>query len=476
MGETDQLPPELGSAVGFALGLLRVPLYDWQQDVLFDLERPGQVALRCPNEAGKTAHIAASAVLWHMSCFPGSITVATSGSWRQVKHQLVPALNRHGGKPAFRQWTFREESITAPNGSKFLAFSTNDPGKFEGFHNMAEIEVEPGVFERPPLFILVDEAKTVDQQIYEAVDRCRPDRLLLMSSPGGSMGEFCNAFGRNRAQYRCHAVGLKDCPHIDRAKIAKLIAKYGEGHPFILSSVHGQFADDPDSGHVVTSTQVEACTRLGLQWLAGERHAFLDFAAGGDENVIALREGNRVTLPACWRETNTMAACGEFIRWFRKLGLQDWMISGDGGGLGRVMLDRLAELGWNINRVDNGGKANEPEAYADRGSEIWGEGARQIESGQIILPNDPDLIAQLTSRQWEDRTSDGKLKLVSKKKMKAAGLPSPDRADGVMGCLQPLPMRQSVQIGSGKAPEGGWLAELEDRAEGGVMAGFDAGF
>lgn len=475
MAGATKVPAELGNPVGFALGVLQVPLYGWQSDVLFDLAEPGQVAVRCPNEAGKTGHIAVSAVLWHMMCFPGSITVATSGSWRQVKNQLIPGLARQRAKPCFKGWEFNAESIKAPNGAVFYGFSTNDPGKFEGFHNLPEIEVAPGVWERPPLFILVDEAKTVAAGIFEAIDRCRPDRLLLLSSPGGSKGEFYHAFGKNKAQYHTHTAGFKDCPHFDADKIDKIIAKYGANHPFVLSSVHGEFADDPDDGTVIPSQMLERCRQHAPVWRGdGERHAFCDFAAGGDENVIALREGNRVRLIKCWRETNTMAACGEFIRQFRKFKLSANEISADNGGLGRPMVDRFAELGWEINRVEFGGKPHNPQAYQDRGSEMYGEAARTIEEAGIILEDDDELDAQLCSRVWENRASDGRLKLVSKKEMKKAGLPSPDRADAVVGAMQPLPA--GSQNLARQAKENSIFDALEERTNEMEMSGFDAGF
>jgi hypothetical protein len=100
------------------------------------------------------------------------------------------------------------------------------------------------------------------------------------------------------------------------------------------------------------------------------------------------------------------------------------------------MCDRLAENGWPVNRVNNGSTADKPEAYANKGAEIWFEARVRIEKGGIILPNDPELIAQLTSRRgWPD--SKGRLQLESKADMRSRGLPSPDRADAVLGTMLP---------------------------------------
>ena len=76
-------------------------------------------------------------------------------------------------------------------------------------------------------------------------------------------------------------------------------------------------------------------------------------------------------------------------------------------------------------------------AYANKAAKIWFEGRTQIERQQIILPNDRELIAQLTSRLgWPD--SKGRLTLEPKDKMRSRGLSSPDRADAVLGAMMRL--------------------------------------
>jgi hypothetical protein len=87
-------------------------------------------------------------------------------------------------------------------------------------------------------------------------------------------------------------------------------------------------------------------------------------------------------------------------------------------------------------RVNNGSTADKSDAYANKSAEIWFEGRTQIERGRIILPDDKELVAQMTSRLgWPN--SRGKLELESKQAMRARGLGSPDRADAVLGAMMP---------------------------------------
>jgi hypothetical protein len=166
----------------------------------------------------------------------------------------------------------------------------------------------------------------------------------------------------------------------------------------------------------------------------GRRKAFCDFAAGGAENVIAVADGNRVSIAAVWTETDTVQAARAFKREFERLSLNQGEVYGDDGGLGHVMIDQIAELGFHIKRVNNELPASDPEHFANLGSEMWFQAARRIERREVILPEDKMFFDQATSRR---RDYDGKGRLIAepKRKMAARGLVSPDRADAIFGAM-----------------------------------------
>ncbi|MBS0229446.1 MAG: hypothetical protein JSS23_12245 [Proteobacteria bacterium] len=455
----------LATPAGFASGILGLKLYPWQREELNALEVQGtKLSTVCCNEAGKTSYLAGPAILWVMALFPGSQVVVTSGSWRQVREQLFPSLKRFA--PIFHGWTFHDTAITSPDGSRCVGFSTDDAGLFEGFH------VGPGSHRETPLLIIADEAKSIPEPIFEAIDRCRATWVWLMSSPGNAAGTFYKSQTEQRAAYRCRAVTVADCPHILQSAIDDIIQRYGPEHPFTRSSLYAEFTGEDGSGVVCTLAQVNMCIAEPPAHTTGDTSCWIDFAAGGDENVIALRRGNKITLERCWRETDTMRALGEFIMEFRRLRLKAEQITGDEGGLGKPMLDRLREMGWEVNRFNSGARAQEPEAYFNRGAEIWDKGSRRIDRRTIILPNDPLLIEQLTTRRWK-RYSDGRLQLESKEEMRKRGLKSPDRADAVLGCMQDLHhFRPQSYLANDPFEQ---FDRLERYRENAVLAGLDAG-
>jgi hypothetical protein len=124
-----------------------------------------------------------------------------------------------------------------------------------------------------------------------------------------------------------------------------------------------EFTDDARLS-IVTPGLLRANLESPPAFLPGLRWAFCDFAAGGDENVLAIKDENRVFLAACWRETDAIQAARQFIAEFKRFSLAPGLIYADEGGLGVVMCDAFRDGGWYVSRVNNGAAANRSEVYA----------------------------------------------------------------------------------------------------------------
>ncbi len=408
---------------GFAMGVLGLDLYPWQVEIMAALDRPGSVAVKAANGSGKTTGLGAPLALWHASVYPGSLTIVTAGVYRQVRDAFFPAIRSFAPKlPG--SWTWNNAEVTTHTGSRIIGFSTDDAQRFEGWHN-------------ENLLIIIDEAKSVPDEIFNAVERCQPSRLLLISSPGPASGAFYRAFTKDARFYRRFSVTAYDCPHIERSWIAAQIEKHGADSPLVRSMIHADFDETADERASISLRAVEDCIANPPVFADGEIQAFCDFAAGGDENVLAIRRGNRVEIADAWRDSNTMQAVGRFIRLFERHQLPKDRIFGDGSGLGRPICDRMAELGWPITGINNGAKPKNRRLYANLGIEMWAAGARMIEKREVILPNDEALIGQLTTRRVS-LGSTGVVVLETKEQMRRRGCQSPDRADAVFGALYPL--------------------------------------
>lgn len=402
--------------------------YQWQFNVLKDLGRRGsRVLVAASNGSGKTSKVAARAVVWHMIRFPGSLVVVTAGVYRQVAKALWPSIrtitNGLGGETL--GWRVTEDGVTLdrPEGmSRCVGFSVSDPNKAEGWHRQGKHD---------NLLYIIDEAKAVPDGVFEAMERCQPSRLLIMSSPGGPFGAFYRFWNTGGPEWSKHRVTAYDCPHLTREWIDLQIKTYGEGSPLVRSMIFAEFAEDGNEALVLPPSVLQRAIASPPKAEKGQVTAGCDFAAGGDENVLVVRDGNEVKAIIAWKEKNTMSAVGRFVTEFRRFALREDNIFADAGGLGIPMCDALREAGWSIRRVNNGDKPGDPDKFANRGVEMWVRYARLVESGKVIVPADEQLHRQLTTRRLE-YNSRGKLSLESKDQMRERGLESPDRADAVV--------------------------------------------
>lgn len=417
----------------FQLGM--TGLYDWQIEGLESIglqEEGGKpTSVVAANGSGKTSNLVAPAVLWFLSKYPRGQVIITSGSFRQVEKQLWPAMRVFSSR--FPKWSFLQTEIKTPDGGFALGFSTDDPGRAEGWHPKQGRETDP-------VFIIVDEAKTVPNAIFEAFDRCTRVFQLWVSSPGKPAGQFYESFHADKKYFHTLTVPSRDCPHIDPAKRKRDREKYGIESAIYRSMHEAEFTEDEES-LVLTSPQLkEAIEYQPKPSLKGEKCAFFDFAAGRDENSFGLRMGNVVELVEAWVQSDTVQAVRKFIRMAKERGLSAGECWGDADGLGKPMIDQFHEEGFFINAFHGGMAAMDSDNYANMISETWFHGARAINRGKYHFLSggeeglDPLTFKQLTTRNTE-WTEQGKLRIMSKEKMRKNGQKSPDRADAILGCI-----------------------------------------
>lgn len=269
-------------------------------------------------------------------------------------------------------------------------------------------------------------------------------------------------------QYECLTT---DGYWIDPSSIARKIAKYGSAeHPFIMSNIKGEFSKKVENA-LLSLSEFNACLATPPEWMPGynDRHAFVDVAGGGDKNVFAVRQGNKVWVVKKWVESSEMATCGEIIgiarMLERKIGLKPEEISIDAGGAGKPMADRIREMGFNLHRFYGQSKPSFDFEYANAISEVWGVGASNIKACDLIIPDDEDFRAQILSRPLK-RNSSGKFQIQPKDEY-CKDHPSPDEADAILGAMMPAPAQESFNLVAGyrQDDDRGWRERARDGGE-----------
>jgi hypothetical protein len=431
MTEEEKVERYLSTPAGFAEGVLGFTLHPWQRDVVNEFsDLHGRVKIACstPNGAGKSSLVNATIILRTLAVKPQAKVIVTSGDFRQIDNQLWPALERHFGK--FQGWFARRHDhfIQTAEGGFATCFTTDDPRRAEGYHAQFDDWVDS------PCLIICDEAKSIDESIFEAFSaRCTFNGLFYVSSTGTMLGQFYEAMCGKRG-FKRYSIGLHDCPHIPQQRIDELMEEYADNpnHPLLLSTLHGQFMDfTGDAGRFVTMADINRAIASPPQPKFGDLVAACDFAGGGSENVLAVRRGNKVRLIRCWKEHDEMAAIGQFITLFREQKLQPEAIFGDSAGAGKPMISRFHEVGWPINKFNGGNEAYRSSDYMNRNAEVWQVAGDEIKRGRIDLDPDQKLHMQMVDR-FRSADSKGRIMAESKRDMAKRNVDSPDRADAVM--------------------------------------------
>jgi hypothetical protein len=152
---------------------------------------------------------------------------------------------------------------------------------------------------------------------------------------------------------------------------------------------------------------------------------------GGDESVIARRDGSVGRIIQALRTNDLMVVAGQVILAKKAIGRKD-TVNIDADGMGSGVVDRLREQGYEINEFHGGGKSTDSDRFRNLKAEIYWGFRERLAEGTIDLPDDDlELKAQLTSCTYRV-TSSGQLEITPKEDMKKKGIKSPDRAEGMI--------------------------------------------
>jgi hypothetical protein len=145
-------------------------------------QRRIKIAVRAPNGAGKDDRIICGAALWWVAMHKRGKVVITSKDSKQIDNQTVPAIQKHVHR--FTDWKEVNSpyyKVTTATGGSIHCFVTDEASRLEGWHKEDDTD--------GPLLMIVNEAKSIPEQQFEAVDRCTWNCLMLISSGGPNDGQ-----------------------------------------------------------------------------------------------------------------------------------------------------------------------------------------------------------------------------------------------------------------------------------------------
>ena len=391
-----------------------------------------RISIRSGHGTGKSTS-ASWAMLWYLLMrFPNKVVVTapTSG---QLFDALFAELKRWIGelpKPIQDLLTVKSDRVelAAAPSEMFISARTSraeTPEALAGVHS-------------DNVLLVVDEASGVPEKVFSAAAGSMSGHnatTILLSNPTRSTGTFYESQTRMAGSWWTQRWSCVDSPLVSDEFVDEMRERYGEESNAFRIRVLGEFplADDDT---IIPFHLVDAAMSRDIDVDEDRRPVWsVDPARfGSDRTAFCKRVGSVITEIKSWRGLDLMQTVGRVMAEYEALNpsARPSEILVDSIGVGSGVVDRLRELGAPVRGVNVAESPSMGETYNNLRTELWFKTKAWLEDRGCKLPQDDELLADLTGIRYSF-TSSGKMAAESKDQMRRRGLRSPDLADAV--CL-----------------------------------------
>ena len=418
-----------------------------------------RIAVKSGNGLGK-GFCASVAVLWFLYTHDPAVVLSTAPTFRQVQHVLwrqIRQLHRRakdtlGGKLIATRWDLAEDRYA-------MGLSADTADEFQGFHS-------------PNMFIVLDEAEGVSDEIYEAIEGVMTSaecRLLLIGNPTTVTGVFRRAFHEESHLYYNVNISALDSPNVTAGKVqipglttARWVKErkeiWGEDNPLYRARVLGEFPDLAEDA-LIRLSEIEAAGQRekpssGVEPAADQSKNASPHPApteyeelvlavdvvrfGSDRSVILRRRGQRVEEIRTFQKLDTMQLTGWVAAAIQEF--QPDRVCIDEIGVGAGVVDRLREQGYQVKGINVARWARQDKLFANLRAEGYWRLRELFATGTISIPTDSRLMGELAALRYS-YDSQGRIIMESKEAMRQRGQASPDVADALMLAFVDPPSR-----------------------------------
>lgn len=437
-----------------------------QSKILRSLVNNQMTSVRSGHGIGKSA-VEAWAVIWFMTTRDFPKIPCTAPTQHQLFDILWAEISKwRRNNPALERdliWTKEKLYMRGyPEEWFAVARTASKPDALQGFH--AE-----------NVLYIIDEASGVDDKIFEPVLgslSTNGARLLMCGNPTQLSGFFYESHHKNRASYKTFHIDGRNSSRVDQDYVDMIINMYGEDSDVFRVRVAGEFPLAEDDVFIPMPLIMKS---IETEYHPTPNPLMISIGCdvarfGDDKTVIGYRVDEKVEFWKKRRGQDTMKTADDIMELAMMLEQkykpdETIPVKVDDSGVGGGVVDRLKQLKrLNPGRFDfidifpvHFGQKIKHKFYDDSTTYMMSvvknllqpydeEGNRK--PVEIILPEDDNLIAQLSGRKYAMQDN-GKLRVESKKVMKARGVPSPDEADCVLLICLPV-VRKKRKRGSRK--------------------------
>lgn len=426
-------------------------LTDYQTEIISTLQQSGRVAVRGPHGLGKST-LAAVTVLWFALTRDAKDVdwkcVTTAGAWRQLINYLWPEIHKWAGRLRWdrvRERPFNKAELLNLNlrltHGAAMAAACSNPALIEGAH-------------ADSLLFIYDESKAIPAGTFDACEGAFSGTgetyALALSTPGPPQGRFYDIHRRSPGyeDWNVRHVTLDEAVTSNRISYEwadQRRKQWGEQSALYQNRVLGEFyAGEEDS--VIPLSWVEAAVERWYEWDSvgrpepGRPHTVgVDIARSGeDKTVLAVRHGDVITDIRISSQEDTMGTTGRVVGLLHADDSATAIV--DVIGVGAGVYDRLREQGLRAQAFVASGRTNKRDSTNELGylnirAAAWYNLREMLDpsAGAVVaLPDDDDLLGDLTSPQTMAPMSGGKLRIESKDDIRTRIGRSTDRGDAVV--------------------------------------------
>lgn len=406
-----------------------------QVEFVTKYQRNSQITFRGGIGFGKTFSMAVLihwALITHndvqVTIFGPSEDQIKAGIWKEVGNlyaKLPPYLKENLDYTATK--LYRRDNPTGAFAETRLA-------------NKDNVETARGIHQKNN-FVFVDEATGVPDPVFAELQNIFTDpnpKLCIISNPSRTSGFFFDTWEHPEISKEWTPVHgkLTDNPGITPERLRSITASFGGvGSNEYRVKVLGEFPLEDEDGVIPRDIVVEAIER-DVQPLAKYPvvWGFDPSGTGKDRSVLIKRRdnlmmGDPIVFSTMLPEQLAARVRDEFDRTPKKD--QPAEICVDGIGVGHGIAGLLRTMGLPVKEVIVSHKPRDPERYMSLRDELWFKAREWFETGNVSIPNSPELIRELCLPKYEFQGL--KHKVESKKDIRRSGRRSPDLADAL--CL-----------------------------------------
>lgn len=445
--------------------LIRAKVKSAKGSPLTDEEKPFKdklgMSIQSGHDSGKS-HFAAWIGMHTLLCFPYSKTRVTAPAGPQIESVLWPEFHKliRTSELLKAHVTHRATKVymTEEGGAEWWI----EPRTIQKNSSPEEqAEVLGGLHERY-VTIIADEASGIPDAVFRPLEAglggiC--NLILLIFNPTRSHGYAIQSQAKDRKHWVCHHWDCEDlarttpsfAPNM-QADHRRIAEKYGTESNYYRIRVKGLPPLAAPDVLIPWDWVMDATTRDSLIDPLEPLTIGVDVGGGGEDKTIIIPGRGHVIIPYSKampifevQGVDTTQVAWKVEGCIRELLTDEesqYGVAIDVIGLGAGVyshLNRIAHL-RNLYDVNVAEVPSQETRFHRLRDELWWDVRESFEKRLPCIPNDDELIAELTDIHWTEEG--GKIKVEGKKELRKRGVRSPNKADAF--CLREFARRFCV--------------------------------